>query len=44
MMLDDEKGKEQHADGKYYSRKINETPLNSQELFYEKAYEAAERI
>ncbi len=35
---DDEKGKEQDADGVYRSRKINEIPLNSQEMFYENAY------
>ena len=39
MLKDDEKGKEQDADGTYRSRKINESPINSQELFYEKAYE-----
>ena len=39
MLKDDEKGKEQDADGTYHSRKINESPVNSQELFYEMAYE-----
>ena len=39
MLNDDEKGKEQDADGTYHSRKINESPVNSQELFYEMAYE-----
>lgn len=39
IMLDDEKGKEQMADGKYADRKINSTPLDSQELFYKEAYD-----
>lgn len=39
MLNDDEKGKEQDSDGTYHSRKINESPVNSQELFYEMAYE-----
>lgn len=34
MLKDDEKGKEQDANGIYHSRKINEIPLNSQECFY----------
>lgn len=38
---DDEKGKEQDATGIYKTRKINETPINSQELFYERAYKMA---
>lgn len=38
---DDEKGKEQDANGVYKSRKINNTPVNSQELFYERAYSLA---
>lgn len=42
MLKDDEKGKEQNADGTYHSRKINETPVNSQEYFYEQAYANAE--
>ena len=42
MLKDDEKGKEQDADGTYHSRKINETPVNSQEYFYEQAYANAE--
>ena len=41
IMLDDEKGKEQQADGNYTARHINPTPLNSQEVFYEEAYEAS---
>lgn len=39
IMLDDEKGKEQRADGKYADRTINSTPLDSQELFYKEAYD-----
>ena len=39
IMLDDEKGKEQRADGKYADRMINSTPLDSQELFYKEAYD-----
>ncbi len=38
IMLDDEKGKEQQADGSYTDRHINAPPLNSQEVFYEEAY------
>ena len=38
---DDEKGKEQDSMGMYKSRKINEIPVNSQELFYERAYKMA---
>lgn len=41
QLLDDEKGKEQDKNGIYRARKITESPLNSQELFYEKAYLAA---
>ena len=41
IMLDDEKGKEQQSDGNYTARHINPTPLNSQEVFYEEAYEAS---
>lgn len=40
MMLDDEKGKEQDCNGNYQDRRINEIPLNTQELFYREAYEA----
>lgn len=43
MINDDEKGKILTADGSYADRKINTTPLNSQELFYEKAYENVEK-
>lgn len=35
---DDEKGKEQDSVGSYNIRKIADTPFNSQEYFYEKAY------
>lgn len=42
MLSDDEKGKEQNADGLYLDRKINEIPIDSQEEFYRQAYEAAE--
>ena len=41
VMRDDEKGKEQTADGSYVDRHINPEPLNSQEVFYEEAYQAA---
>ena len=38
MLMDDEKGKEQYADGTYHDRKLGNEPVNSQELFYEQAY------
>ena len=38
MMKDDEKGKEQNSSGQYVDRIINETKLNSQERFYQEAY------
>ena len=38
LIKDDEKGKEMDENGKYVTRKINEVPVNSQELFYEQAY------
>lgn len=41
QFTDDEKGKEQDSTGIYKTRKINERPVNSQELFYEKAYKMA---
>ncbi len=44
VMLDDEKGKEQLADGNYVDRHLNEPPLNSQELFYTEAYEAIKNM
>ncbi len=40
MMSDDEKGKEFDASGKYLDRNINEEPINSQEVFYQRAYDA----
>ena len=40
IMIDDEKGKEQNSEGLYIDREINEEKVNSQELFYEEAYEA----
>lgn len=43
MMLDDEKGKRLTAEGNYVDRNLGNEKLNSQELFYEKAYLAAER-
>lgn len=41
MMKDDEKGKRLNAKGNYEDRKVNEKKLDSQELFYEMAYEHA---
>ena len=41
MMKDDEKGKRLNAKGNYEDRKVNEKKLDSQELFYEMAYENA---
>lgn len=38
LIKDDEKGKEMDENGEYVTRKINEVPVNSQELFYEQAY------
>ena len=38
MLKDDEKGKEQQADGTYHKRKLNKEPVNSQQYFYEQAY------
>lgn len=38
MMKDDEKGKMLNSDGLYIERIINKTKLNSQELFYQEAY------
>ena len=37
-MSDDEKGKELTADGLYVDRTINQTPVNSQEQFFQDAY------
>lgn len=39
MLRDDENGKEQDSDGTYHDRKVNDTPFNSQEYFYQQAYE-----
>ncbi len=41
QFTDDEKGKEQDSSGKYNSRKIHKSPVNSQEVFYERAYKMA---
>lgn len=41
QMGDDEKGKQQDANGYYHDRKIHELPVNSQELLFEQAYTAA---
>ena len=43
MMNDDEKGKRLTASGNYVDRALNETKLNSQELFYAMAYSNAEK-
>ena len=42
-MTDDEKGKELCADGEYVDRKINSTPIDSQEQFFEEAYKNADK-
>lgn len=42
MMRDDEKGKQLTGDGKYHDRKLGDVRLNSQEYFYQKAYQAIE--
>ncbi|MGN0160087.1 MAG: polyphosphate kinase 1 [Lachnospiraceae bacterium] len=39
QLRDDEKGKELDSDGIYRDRKINETPINSQEVLFEQAYQ-----
>ena len=39
MMMDDEKGKEQNSEGEYCDRSVNAEKLNSQELFYQEAYD-----
>lgn len=41
IMLDDEKGKELNSDGIYVDRNLGENKENSQEVFYEEAYEAS---
>ena len=43
IMTDDEKGKELCADGEYMDRKINSTPIDSQEQFFEEAYKNADK-
>lgn len=43
MMKDDEKGKRLNAKGNYEDRKVNVKKLDSQELFYEMAYENADK-
>ena len=43
MMKDDEKGKRLNAKGNYEDRKVNEKKLDSQELFYDMAYENADK-
>lgn len=40
MMRDDEKGKQQDHKRNYNVREINEEKLNSQEIFYQQAYDA----
>ena len=40
IMADDEKGKAQNDKGLYEDRSLHEKKLNSQELFYDEAYEA----
>ncbi len=40
IMLDDEKGKEQNAEGKYVDRNLGDAKWNSQEIFYKEAYDA----
>ncbi len=40
LMADDEKGRQQHADGLYTARKLHEQPLCAQELFFQQAYDA----
>ena len=44
MMKDDEKGKRLNAKGNYEDRKVNEKTIDSQELFYEMAYENAVKL
>ena len=43
IMTDDEKGKELCADGEYVDRKINSTPIDSQEQFFEEAYKNVDK-
>ena len=42
IMLDDEKGKVQNTQGIYEDRNLGEKKLDSQEYFYEEAYQAVE--
>ncbi len=44
MMKDDEKGKRLNAKGNYEDRKVNEKTIDSQDLFYEMAYENAAKL
>ena len=39
IMAVDEKGKQQNEKGEYLDREINEKKINSQEIFYEEAYQ-----
>ena len=39
IMADDEKGKEQNKEGEYLDREGEEKKINSQEIFYEEAYQ-----
>ena len=41
IMLDDEKGKEQQADGSYTDRPYQSHPSTPRRFFYEEAYEAS---
>lgn len=43
MMGDDEKGKQLNGKGEYMERDVNETKLNSQEIFFAMAYTDAEK-
>lgn len=43
IMQDDEKGKEQNAQGIYEDRHIHDVPVNSQEIFFQDAYEACNK-
>ena len=43
MMRDDEKGKRLNAKGNYEDRIVNDIKLDSQELFYEQAYQNAQK-
>ena len=41
MLSDNQKGKEEGSDGIYRLPKNQDTPLNSQEFFYQQAYDQA---